>query len=71
MANCTMIMIEDVDMNLYWECDCCESKFQDRDDFDQSKECPNCKSTITDWEFISGYEDEEMGEEELEEDEDE
>ena len=52
---CLMVMIEDGDLNLWWECSYCNQKFKDDSKFEENEKCPNCSSDIVDWKYIEDY----------------
>lgn len=46
---CDMIILEDGDLNYWWECSVCKKKFKDTNKFMKSKICKNCGSEIKNW----------------------
>ncbi len=53
---CEMVLIEDGDLNYWWECSVCNETFSAEGKFEKETEsCPNCGSKITDWIEINEY----------------
>lgn len=49
MSTCEMVLIEDGDLNYYWECSECGTSHKATDKFEKSKECPTCGAEIKNW----------------------
>jgi hypothetical protein len=47
---CTMVMVEDGELNIWWECSACTSSHEDSRKFQQNSHCPTCGAKIVDWE---------------------
>ena len=56
-AMAKMIMIEDKNMVIFWECDKCLTKFKDKKNFEEKvSACPKCSEHID--EFVSLFDQE-------------
>lgn len=52
---CKMIMIEDGNMNIQWECSNCNAVFNDEDGFEKKVSCPNCNDSVD--EFVNLFDE--------------
>ena len=46
---CNMVIIEDGDLNYWWECSACQTRHKDTRKFEKSKSCPSCGAAIKGW----------------------
>lgn len=51
-----MVMIEDEDLNIVWECTSCAHTFEDSESFEDQTICPNCGQTIQGFVYIEDEE---------------
>ena len=55
---CRMVMIEDANFRITWECSACGNEHRATKKFEKSRHCPTCDATIVAWDGI--YDDEEI-----------
>lgn len=53
-----MVIIENADFSISWECSGCKKEFKATSRLEKSKECPNCKTSIVRWVGMDDYEEE-------------
>lgn len=46
---CDMVMIEDGDLQISWECSACGAVHKGTTEFEKAKACPQCGSPIGAW----------------------
>ena len=46
---CLMVIIEDENLDIWWECSYCSHRFKDDNKFEKNQKCPNCDSYIIGW----------------------
>lgn len=49
MSECSMVLVEDDNLDLWWECSECSSNYSATDAFERNKSCPCCGANITEW----------------------
>lgn len=54
-----LVMIEDSELNTYWECTACQQQIPDPKDgnIEKVKTCPKCGAAILEYAYIEEYED--------------
>jgi hypothetical protein len=55
---CRMVILEDGDFNIFWECSVCLARHKDSNKLMKKKECPSCGSEIRQWIGMDDEEDE-------------
>ena len=49
VTECKMVIIEEPDFSMWWECSVCQHKAKDTKKFMKLKNCPSCGSEIVEW----------------------
>ena len=54
---CRMTIIEDADLNCFWECSVCGAVHEATQKFEKSKTCPACNAAIVRWVGVDDVEE--------------